>query len=118
MLELDPDRVRRNVRKASTEDLLDRATIYRSEMEPQALEIIDAELIARGITVEQVEAHLQARTRSLSRADGSVIKCSFCWRPAVKRGWGWHRLYGTIPIFPRMFSWCDDHLPARMRKPT
>src|SRR5687768_2134995 len=75
-MELDLNRVRNNVRKATTEDLLDRATVYRSEMEPAALRIIDAELIERGITVEHVEAHLEARTNALVSEEGLALKCS------------------------------------------
>src|SRR5262245_24294685 len=111
-MELELDRVRRNVRKATTEDLLDRATVYRNEMEPAALELIDNGLIARGITREMVEAHLEARNNALIRPDGTTIKCSLCWKPAVQSGWGWHKLYGRIPIFPKPFRWCEEHLPA------
>ena len=116
-MEFDLERVRRNVQKATTEDLLDRATVYRSGMEPEALPVIEAELAARGVTVEQVEAHLQARTRALTREDGTAVKCSLCWKPAIAMGWGWHRLFGKIPVFPRLFRWCEDHLPAAKRTP-
>jgi hypothetical protein len=57
MIELNLDRIRRNVQKATTEDLLDRATVFRKEMEPDGLMLIDAELINRGVTVEQLQAH-------------------------------------------------------------
>ena len=36
-LGLDLERVQANVRKADMEDLLDRATVYRNGMEPDAL---------------------------------------------------------------------------------
>jgi hypothetical protein len=114
-MELDLNRVRNNVRKATTEDLLDRATVYRSEMEPAALQIIDAELIQRGIPVEQIEAHLEARKSALVSEEGLALKCSFCWKPAIDTGWGWHRLYGKVPVFPRWLRWCEEHQPTVRR---
>lgn len=114
-MELDLNRVRNNARKATTEDLLDRATVYRDEMEPAALQIIDAELFERGISVEQVEAHLEARKNVLVSDEGLALKCSFCWKPAVETGWGWHRLYGKLPVFPRRLRWCEEHVPAGRR---
>src|SRR3954453_4314818 len=48
VLYLDLDRVRQNVLRATDEDLLDRATVYRRGMEAAALDIIDAELAERG----------------------------------------------------------------------
>jgi hypothetical protein len=115
-MELNLERVRRNVGNADTEDLLDRATVYRADMEPAALEIIDNELVARGVTLEVVEAHLKDRQRVMSRKSGSVVKCSFCRRPAIKRAWSWHRLFRRIPIVPRRLAWCEMHLPKSMRE--
>jgi len=108
-MEFNLERVRSNVRNASTEDLLDRVTIFRGDMEPAALEIIDRELMDRGITSDQVRQHVAARGEPLTRKDGSVVRCSFCYKPATIRGWGWHRLLGIVPIFPRRFAWCDEH---------
>lgn len=48
-MDWDADRVRANARQAPTEDLLERVTVYRSGMEPEAVEIIEAELRRRGI---------------------------------------------------------------------
>jgi hypothetical protein len=111
-MELNLDRVRQNVHNATTEDLLDRATVYRPEMEKLALDIIDAELLARGITIDDVQTHLDARQDILTREDGSVVQCTFCHRPAIQKGWGWWRIYGLIPIWPRVITWCDVHLPV------
>ena len=36
-MQFDIQRVRANIRQASTEDLLDRVTVYRAEMEPTAV---------------------------------------------------------------------------------
>ena len=109
MIELNLDRIRGNVQKAATEDLLDRATVFRGEMEPEALTLIDAELINRGVTVEQLQAHIDGRKDVMTRADGTVIKCSFCYRPAISQEWGWHKLFGWLPILPRIYSRCHDH---------
>src|SRR5258708_7816623 len=56
-MELNLDRVRENVRQADTEDLLDRATVYRDGMEPEAILLIEAELRARGVTEADILAH-------------------------------------------------------------
>ncbi len=85
----DPDRERLavNVRSASTQDLLDRATLYRDGMEPEALELIEEELRRRGLTAAQQVDHALA----------------------VSRGWGWHRLWGKVPLFPRRVTLCAEH---------
>jgi hypothetical protein len=112
-MRFDPDRVRQNVRQASTEDLLDRVTVYREGMEPEALEIIEAELEARGLGAEQIQAHAGRRRREvIPLPDGTAARCSFCDRPACDQGWGWHRLWGLLPVFPRYYYYCDEHHPA------
>lgn len=118
-MELDLERVRANVRAATTEDLLDRVTVFRAGMELEALEIIEAELADRGIDADAVAAHAVLRRAALPLPDGTAMKCSFCHRPAVLRAWGWHHWWGLIPIFPRIFAYCDIHgEPRRHRKDT
>ncbi len=114
-LELNLERVKTNVQKADTEDLLDRATVYRDGMEPAALELIDAELRARGVSAAEVASHRERRARTIGGADGLPLKCEECSRPAVARRWGWHRLWGRLPVFPRRMAFCEEHLPARWR---
>ena len=58
-MRLDLDKVRANARAASDEDLLDRVTVYREGMEPQAVPIFEAELRDRGVGPEQIEGHAQ-----------------------------------------------------------
>jgi hypothetical protein len=110
MLEFDADRVRANVRAATTEDLLDRATVYRERMEPEALDIIEAELRRRGLTPEQIEAH--ARSNGPATA-GLPHRCSFCDRPAVERRWGWERVHWRgflpLPALPHRYYYCAEH---------
>jgi hypothetical protein len=114
-MEINLDRVRRNVEQAETEDLLDRATVYRREMEADALALVDAELVERGVSVEDVEAHLKTRQGVLTREDGTAVKCSFCRCPAIARGLSWHWLFRRIRLFPMQVAWCELHLPADER---
>ena len=112
MLDFDPERVTRNAQEAASEDLLDRMTVYRDGMEPEAIHIIEEELKHRGIGPGEIEAHAAYQgDRMIPLADGTAQPCSFCHRPAVEQRWGWHRLWGYFPVFPRYFSYCELHLP-------
>ncbi len=44
----DTQRLLLNVRQATDEDLLNRVTVYRAGMEPEALVVIEEELAQRG----------------------------------------------------------------------
>jgi hypothetical protein len=115
-MHLDLDRVRANAEKASTEDLLERVTVFRAQMEPEAVELIEQVLWRRGVGPERVaEFGRQATEKILRRADGTPATCSFCSRAAVAAGWGWHRWRGGLPLFPRRFRYCPEHRP---RSPT
>ncbi|HMC65943.1 MAG TPA: hypothetical protein VKI65_13470, partial [Gemmataceae bacterium] len=120
-MEFNPDRVWRNVRQATTEDLLDRITVYRDGMEPEAVDIIEAELRSRGVRPEEIDAHATRCEGAVLRSpDGLPLQCSFCDRPAVVRKWGWHRVRGrgpvaalaaVLPLYrPRRFWYCAEHL--------
>ena len=102
------DRIRKNVHAATTEDLLDRITVFRGGMEPAAIEVIEAELDRRGVGEKEIREHADRRSDVL-RSGSVAQRCSFCDRPAVARGWGWHRLWGTLPILPRLFYYCEVH---------
>jgi hypothetical protein len=111
---LDWDRVRRDVKGAATEDLLDRLTVFRAGLEPEAVEVIEKELRNRGITAADIASHGERRRgECLTRPNGDVARCTFCFRPALAAGWGWHRLWGLLPLFPRYFYYCREHLPRR-----
>jgi hypothetical protein len=110
MLEVALESVRENAKKASTEDLLDRVTVYRNGMEPEALAIIGEELESRGVTADMILKHSQKRAEAMLNSDGTAIRCSFCLKPAIKSSWSWHRLWGVIPIFPRVLNWCENHI--------
>src|SRR5262245_21154911 len=97
-------RVAEFIRGADTEELLDRVTVYREGMEPAALDLMEGELDRRGVTREQIAEHDAMRRESaIMLPDGTAMRCSFCNRPAVKQARGWHRLFGRIPIFPKIF---------------
>lgn len=117
-MDLDLERIRVNVQSASTEDLLDRVTVYRAGMEPEAVEIIEAELRRRGVTAADQVDHAEARQQgALSDDRGVVCRCSRCEKPAVRHGWGWHWLWGRIPIVPRRLRLCAEHAGARKDRP-
>jgi hypothetical protein len=110
MLRLDLAAVAAYIRTADTEDLLDRATIFAPDMEPAALDLIGHELHRRGVSEDEIAAHdAHRRATALVRPDGTVARCRHCTRPAVKHDWGWHRLFGRVPIFPRIYAYCDGH---------
>jgi hypothetical protein len=112
-MRFDPERVRRNVSQAATEDLLDRVTVFRPGMEPEGLELMEAELTSRGISREAIEAHATLRRQAVLFEDSGVaFSCTFCHRPAQGKGWRWHRIWGLLPIFPRYVYYCNVHQPG------
>lgn len=110
-MSFDAGRVRINVRQAETEDLLDRITVYREGMEPEAVEIVETELRSRGIGIDQIEAHARKRDGVIRHPDGTARTCSFCHRPAIAQKKGWQRIFfDRIPVFPKSFFYCEKHL--------
>src|SRR5437867_3049779 len=101
----DPERVEKNARQATTPDLVDRVTVYRDGMEPEALSIIEAELQRRGVDWQQVDD----RHEALVDANGVAWTCSFCRAPAVAERWGWHWLWSVVPLFPWRRRYCQEH---------
>jgi hypothetical protein len=98
------------IRRATTEELLDRVTVYRPEMEPAAVDLIEGELSRRGVTPDQVEDHdRDRREAAIFLTDGTAMRCSACDRPAVSQGRGWVRIFGVIPVFPQVLAYCDVH---------
>jgi hypothetical protein len=114
----DLERIRDNVRQATTEDLLDRVTAYRAGMEPEALRLMETELRDRDISPDEIEAHAEKRRReSKLHPDGTALRCTFCRRPAVAEGWGWHKLWGLVPLIPMFYRYCSQHLPPPASPP-
>jgi hypothetical protein len=113
-MQFEPEKVLTNARGATTNDLLDRVTVYRAGLEPEVIRILEAELWERGVGAAQIERYREEHAgRTIFLADGVAAKCSFCPRPAVARGWAMHRLWGLLPVFPRHFYYCADHRPEQ-----
>jgi hypothetical protein len=112
MFAFDAQRVRANIERAGTEDLLDRLTVYSPGMEEDALVMIERELRKRGLTSDDIAAHAREREASIHRLpDGTAVRCSYCERPATAELGGWYRLWGLLPLFRRYQYFCDRHRP-------
>ncbi len=99
-----------SVAAATTEDLLDRVTVYSAGMEPAAVRLMEAELARRGVMGREIDAHGEMRRRDvLWHPDGVAVKCHKCPRPAVVRAWVWHRVFGVLPVFPVRVPLCAAH---------
>ena len=118
-MELDLRKVAASLKAASDEELLDRVTVYRPAMEPAAVDLIEGYLSQRGVTPEQIESHdVGRRATAVFGPDGAAVMCSYCRRPAVEVGRGWHRLWRVVPIFPRRFARCKIHAKGRVTPPS
>ncbi len=114
-MRLDLKTIAARMRSAETETLLDRVTVFRGDMEPAAVDLIEGELARRGVTDEQLADHFQERLeRIILRDDGTAVRCNFCERPAVVQARGWFRLFRYLPVYPRLFSYCGVHEPRGM----
>jgi hypothetical protein len=108
-MDFNLDRVLLNARQASTDDLLDRVTVFRQGMEAEAVAVFEDELYRRGVSAAQIAEHAESRAGCLRDAAGLPATCSFCRQPAVVERWGWHRLWGRLPVFPRKLRYCEGH---------
>lgn len=110
----DLERIRANVAGASSEDLLDRITIWRAGMEESALAIIEEELRRRDITSYDIALHEEMRSQNLIILGGGYpARCCECFRPAVQRVVAWHRVWGVVPLFRRSFYYCEKHTHSK-----
>lgn len=111
-MRFDLEKVRANVEAASTEDLLDRVTVWRDGMESEALDVIEAELEARGVRPAEIQSHAERRAGEIIVApDGLARVCYRCGRPAVERRWVWGKLWRVVPLFPHPVYVCAEHRP-------
>ena len=111
-LPLNIQAVLAGIRKATTDDLLDRVTAFRQGMEPNTVSLIEDELSQRGVTDPDIDAHAQrVQQEVIFLEDGVAAKCRYCQAPAVAQGWGWLRLFRKIPFWPRREFYCKEHLP-------
>src|SRR5438270_12218737 len=109
-MQFDGEKVRANVRAAPAEDLLDRATVWRDNLEPEALDIVEAVLRERGIRPEELEAHARRRTdEGIRYHSGAAAICYCCPNPAVERKWVWWRFLNLLPLVPLRVSVCAEH---------
>jgi hypothetical protein len=112
-MQFEAEKVLTNAREATTEDLLERVTVYRGGMEPEAVRIIEAELHNRGVGPEEIERYRAEHAgQTIFLPNGVAARCSYCQRAAVAQGWAMHRLWGLLPLFPRRFYYCEEHRPA------
>ena len=112
MLELDLERLKSTLKQAPTEDLLDRLTAFRAGMEPEALELIEEELRARGVNKPQIQAHeRKQQAEVLWLGPGQAARCCRCTRPAVAEGRHRVRLFWLVPLFTVPRYYCAEHLP-------
>lgn len=111
-MQVNRERMEANIRAAATEDLLDRATVFRAGMEAEAVEAMEGELRRRGINREFVaEYERKQREDVLFDAHGIALTCHRCRRPAVVQTRSWHRVWGILPLFRRRLAWCREHTP-------
>jgi len=110
MLELNRKRIEELAQHDTIELLMDRVTVYRAGMEPEAVDVFERELARRGVTQLQIDAHDATRRQSaIMLENGTARRCSFCERPAILERWGWYRCFRVIPVFPRRLALCDEH---------
>ena len=120
-MELDLQKLLLNIRRADTEGLLDQFTAFRAGMEPDAIDVIEQEIHRRRVTEEQISRQREIYEREcIFHTDGTAKMCSFCRKPAVREGWGWHRMLGNLPLFPRRMRYCKQHSAKKcqVRLPT
>ena len=99
---------------ATTEELIDRVTAFRTDQDDAAIRVFESELNRRGVSRESIDARRSELTETLvTRADGSALACAFCDRPAEAEIWAWHRLWGKVPLFPRPMAVCPAHVNGR-----
>lgn len=114
MTDAEIAKVETYARTATTEELLDRATIFRADHDPDALDLFERELRRRRVDPAVIERHGQERAETaIVRSDGTVARCEFCDRPAEITAWKWQRLWGKVPIFPRPMALCGHHRDGR-----
>jgi hypothetical protein len=113
-MDLDSQKFLDRIKHEDTDDLLDSVTAFRAGMEPEAIEMIESELRRRGVNSVAIDEYAQTvRAECLFETDRTAKMCSFCRKPAVAEGWGWHKILGRwLPIFPRWVRYCKKHAPA------
>jgi hypothetical protein len=106
------EKILKFARQAETPVLLDRVTVLRAEMEPDAVEIFLAELARRGIGPEDIRDHEREWKHKVLKLPGGLpATCSWCGRAATVQRQAWHKFLRLIPIYKRTQYYCDEHAP-------
>jgi hypothetical protein len=114
-MHVSPEKQLARLRAMSTAELLDRVTVLQPQMEPDAIEMMHAELAGRGIGPDEIGAHLRdMRLLVINNEKGQVASCSRCGRAAVSSHDDWHRLWKLVPLFKRTYYYCQDHTPPKL----
>lgn len=96
------------------EELLDRVTVFRDAMQPEAVEVMEAELARRGVGPDDIHQHLrQMKHRVIHDAHGVPAQCSFCERAAVEQREDFHKLWRLIPVAKRNWYYCERHFAEK-----
>jgi hypothetical protein len=75
---------------------------------------MEGELDRRGVSRAEIAGHdAMRRETAIMLSDGTAMRCSFCSRPAVVQKRRWHRLFGVVPVFPKVFAYCEVHSGER-----
>jgi len=105
-----PEKQLARLRAMSTLELLDRVTVLQSQMDPDAVELMHAELAGRGIGPDEIGAHLRDMRMVVIRNEtGEIGTCSLCGRAAVSSREEWHRWLGLVPLLKRRRYYCPEH---------
>lgn len=100
------------IRAMPSPELLDRVTVLRDQIDPEALELLHAELASRGIGPDEIGAHQrEMKLKVIQHPDGMPAVCHQCGRAATFSRPEWHKLLGLVPLFPRQRYWCEEHTP-------
>ena len=109
-MESRPQKLLAHVQQMEQEELLDRVTVFRDAMRPDAVEVMEAELARRGVGPDEIhQHHRQIRHRVLLDSHGIPLQCSWCERAAVEKREDLHKLWRLIPVAKRVWYYCERH---------
>jgi hypothetical protein len=117
IMEISPAKLLAHVGQMEQAELLDRVTVFRDALEPDAVEVMEAELARRGIGPEEIHQHYrQIKHRVLRDAHGIPAQCSWCERAAVEMREDFHKLWRLIPVAKRIWYYCERHFAEKEPK--
>ena len=103
------EQVRKFAALAETNDLIERVTIQRDDLDPEALTIIMQELLSRNISAETVSEYEKSRDKFLYDSQGKPRLCNICGRPAISSIKSWLKFLRIVPIMPITEYCCEAH---------